>query len=131
MRVANPVTILLVDSDEKDRTYYAQRLKLCSPEYVILEAKDGTSALRLCESYRVNCIVTELNLPDLSALELLLRVIPPTSVPRIALIVLAQCVLPNIAQLARDNGAQACLMKRFNPSGNLRSRGEARGMRPD
>lgn len=85
----------------------------------ILEAKDGTSALRLCESYRVNCIVTELNLPDLSALELLLRVIPPTSVPRIALIVLAQCVLPNIAQLARDNGAQACLMKRFTSGDDL------------
>lgn len=119
MRVANPVTILLVDNDDKDRSYYAQRLRVCSPEYVILEAKNGTSALQLCESHRINCIVTELDLPDMSAFQLLLSAIPPTSVPRVAVIVLAQFVLPNIAQLARDNGAQACLMKRFTSGDDL------------
>ncbi|HKU53676.1 MAG TPA: hypothetical protein VJQ25_14485, partial [Nitrospira sp.] len=61
MSVPNPVTILLVDNDEKDRSYYGQRLKVCSPEYVILEANTGISALQLCQSHRISCIVTELD----------------------------------------------------------------------
>lgn len=119
MSVPNPVTILLVDNDEKDRSYYGQRLKVCSPEYVILEANTGISALQLCQSHRISCIVTELDLPDMSAFELLLRAVPSGSVPRVAVIILAQFVLPNIAQLARANGAQACLMKRFTSGDDL------------
>ena len=34
-------TILLIDADDSDRTYYANQLKLSSPEAIILEAKDG------------------------------------------------------------------------------------------
>jgi hypothetical protein len=51
--------------------------------------------------------------------QLLLRAIPPKSVPRVAVIVLARFVLRNIAQLARDNRVQACLMKRFTSGDDL------------
>jgi CheY-like chemotaxis protein len=58
-----PTTILLVDSFDKDRTYYTDRLKNSLPDCAILEAKDGQTALDLYHSRRVDCIVTELQLP--------------------------------------------------------------------
>ena len=120
MRITPPTTnILLIDNDDNDRSYYAHRLKMCSPEYVILEARDGTSALRLYDSQKINCIVTEIDLPDISTFQLLLTVVPPVRVPRVAFIILARFVLPSIAQLARDNGAQSCLMKRLTSADDL------------
>ena len=54
-----------------DRTYYANQLKLSSPEAIILEAKDGQAGLGLRKAQKVDCIVTDFTLPDMSSFELL------------------------------------------------------------
>ena len=105
-------TILLVDGNDKDRTYYVDRIKSALPDYIVLEAKDGLSGLNLYHSRRVDCIVTELHLPDMSGFELLLEVNPHASKPEVAVIILARMAWRAVIDMAKDNGAQAFLVKR-------------------
>src|SRR4029079_11896110 len=57
-------TILLIDGNDHEHTYYADRLKCFIPDCVVLEAKDEKSALKVYKSRRVDCIVHEIFLPD-------------------------------------------------------------------
>jgi DNA-binding NarL/FixJ family response regulator len=106
-------TILLIDANDKDRTYYADRLKFLIPDCVVLEAKDGRTGLELHKSRRVDCIVTELYLPDMSAFELLLTVVPRASAPTVPVVILTRNAIPTLSDLAKINGAQAVLVKRL------------------
>jgi CheY-like chemotaxis protein len=119
----NPATttILLVDGNDKDRTYYADRLKAFMPDCVFLEAKDGQSGLELYKSRPVDCIVTELHLADMSGLELLVEVVPRSSQPQVAVIILTRTsiAVPALADITRNNGAQAFLIKPFTSGDEL------------
>ena len=79
----------------------------------MLEAHDGRSGLELYESQNVDCIVTELPLPDMSGFELLIEAIPYASQPQVAVIILAGVASKTLADIARINGAQAFLAKRI------------------
>ncbi len=114
-------TILLIDNDDRDRTYYANQLKLSSPEAIILEAKDGQAGLELCKAQKVDCIVTDFTLPDMSSFELLSDVNPAEGVSAMAMIILARYAIPALADLARRNGIQAFLMKRLTSGEDLTS----------
>ena len=57
-------TILLIDGNDHEHTYYADRLKCAISDCVVLEAKDGKSALKVYKSRRVDCILHEILLPD-------------------------------------------------------------------
>jgi DNA-binding NarL/FixJ family response regulator len=111
-------TILLIDGYEKDRTYYVDRLKASLPTSVILEAKDGQSALALLPR-SVDCIVLELVLPDISAFEVLLRLVPLVKHQTVAVVMLARETIPSIADLARQYGAQSVLIKRLTSGEDL------------
>src|SRR5690242_18175308 len=66
-------SVLLIDGNDTDRAYFAEGVKSCSPDYLILEAKDGASGLDLYRrSQRVDCVVLELDLPDRSGFEVLI-----------------------------------------------------------
>jgi DNA-binding NarL/FixJ family response regulator len=114
-----PTIILLVDSHDKDRTYYTDRLKNSLPDCVILEARDGQTGLDLYHSRRVDCIVTELQLPDMSGFELLVNVVPRASYPTVAVVVLTHSSTPGLSDLAKKNGAQALLVKRLTAGDEL------------
>ena len=105
-------TILLIDGNDKDRTYYADRIKSALPASVVLEAKDGQSGLNMYHLRRIDCIVTELHLPDMSGFELLMEVNPHASEPEVAVIILARMAWKALTDMAKDNGAQAFLIKR-------------------
>jgi DNA-binding NarL/FixJ family response regulator len=104
-------TVLLIDSFQDDRQYWAERLHISSPNYVILEADTGAAGLALCQSQRVDCVVLELNLPDMPGLEVLIKLVPRILQPETAVIVLSRVSYLAIGQLAKDNGAQAFLFK--------------------
>ena len=112
-------TILLIDDNVNDRTYYADRIKFALPHCNVLEAKDGQSGLELYKSRRIDCIVTELFLPDMSGMEVLLEVIPRASRPVIAVIILTRAILPALADLTRRNGAQTVMVKRSTAGDDL------------
>ena len=114
MSLDNPATIvLLIDHIDKDRTYYAERIRFGLPDCQVLEAHDGRSGLELYKSQNVDCIVTELTLPDMSGFELLIEAIPHASQPQVAVIILAGVASKTLADIARINGAQAFLAKRI------------------
>ena len=104
-------SVLLIDESQDQRTYWSNQLKTCSPDYEILEAADGRAALDLYLSRRIDCVVLELDLPDQTGFQLLLRLVPLASKPRIAVIVLTTISHQSLWELAKDNGAYACFYK--------------------
>lgn len=106
-------SVLLVDSNANDRAFYADGLKRCSPDYLILEATDGRSGLDRYRSRRIDCVVLELALPDQSGFALLVDLLPIPSRPNVAVIVRTQHVYRGIWEFARQNGAYACFVKRY------------------
>jgi DNA-binding NarL/FixJ family response regulator len=109
--MAHSTTVLLIDSDMGDRESWAQRLNIESSDYLILKADTGERGLAICESQRVDCVVTELSLPDMSGFEIIVRLVPRASHPEIPVIVLTDLTLPALAKLALTNGAQAYFQK--------------------
>jgi CheY-like chemotaxis protein len=104
-------TILFVDSFEDARKYYVQRLSMSSPEYVILEADTAAEGLSLCKSLRIDCVVAELDLPDMSGFHLLLDLVPRVLHPEIAVIILTHIDVATLPEHALKNGALAYLVK--------------------
>lgn len=108
--ISPAIAVLLIDSHE-GRQYWSHRLKTSSPDYVIVEADTGAAALRVCESQRIDCVVTELALPDMSGFKVLATLLPSLSGREIPVIVLTHNTLEEMAALAFKNGARGYLMK--------------------
>jgi len=72
MEVArSATTILFIDAHKADREYWKQHLTSASPDYVVLEAATGAEGLAICESQRIDCVITEFTLPGMSGFEVL------------------------------------------------------------
>ena len=112
-------TILFIDHHDDDRQYWVQRLRMSSPDYVILEASTGKSGITICRSQRVECIISELTLPDMSGFDVLLQLVPKPRHPEIALIFLTRLILAPMKDLALNNGAQAYLVKSHSSGDEL------------
>ena len=120
MRIDHPsTTILLIDHHDDDRQYWVHRLRMSSPDSVILEASTGKAGLAICQSQRVECIVSELTLPDMSGFEVLLQLVPKPRHPEIAFIFLTRPTLPPMKDLALRNGALAYLFKAHSSGDEL------------
>jgi CheY-like chemotaxis protein len=114
-------TILLIDHQDDDRQYWVQRLRMSSPGYVILEASSGKAGLAICQSQRVDCIVSELTLPDMSGFEVLVQMVPEPLHPELAFIFFTRLTLAPMKDLALRNGAHAYLFKTHSSGDELAS----------
>lgn len=108
---ASATTILLIDDHDTDRTYYAEKIRTGIHDCRVLEAWDGQSGLDLYRSRRIDCIISELYLPDMSGYELLHEVVPRMGQPEIPIILLASIARMGLADMAKAHGAQALLWK--------------------
>lgn len=104
-------TVLLIDPHKQDREYWVKRLLSSSPDYAVVEAETGAAGLAICRSQRVDCVITELTLPDMSGFAVLVKLVRRAYRPEVAVIMLSQTTLPRMAQLAMRNGAQAYLIQ--------------------
>src|SRR6266571_436788 len=121
-------SVLLIDGNAADRAFYADGLKSCSADYLILEATDGESGLDLYRrSQRIDCVVLEFALPDGSAFEVLVDLIPFVHRPNVAVIVLTRFGYRGLWELAKQNGAHACLLKQHT-SGDVLDKGIQRAV---
>jgi CheY-like chemotaxis protein len=111
--------VLFIDESKKQRTFWANQLKSCSAEYEILEASDGQSGLDLCRSRRIDCVVLEPSLPDGSGFKTLMKLVPIASRPQIAVVVLTHMTQHSLLELAKENGAYTCLVKKFTSGDHL------------
>jgi DNA-binding NarL/FixJ family response regulator len=116
--VSDATTVLLIDDDPHYRVHYAHRLHKSSSNYDVVEAATGRSGLDICARQPINCVVLEIDLPDMSGFEVMARLVPRVYHPEIAVIVLTR--LPNkfLLDLAIKNDAQAAFQKTVG-SGDL------------
>jgi DNA-binding response OmpR family regulator len=104
-------TVLIIDGKDTDRQYYACRLRVYSRDYDVVEAKDAETGLALYRSRTIDCVLLELDLPDRSGFGVLVDLVPLVKRPEIAVIVLTSLTQYGLHELARRNGAWACLVK--------------------
>jgi CheY-like chemotaxis protein len=104
-------TILFIDDDKENREHWLNEVKRLSPHFAFLEADDGQSGLRLCTSQNVDCVVLDLDLPDMSGFEILLTLKADPKLRSIPVVVLTRLPSRVIHELAKDNGAYECLVK--------------------
>ena len=104
-------TILFIDHHVDDRQRWVRRLRVSFPDYVVLEASTGKAGLEICRSQPVECVISELTLPDMSGFEVLLKLVLKPRHPEIAFIFLTRLTLSPMRHLALNNGALAYLVK--------------------
>ncbi|HEY6085260.1 MAG TPA: response regulator [Nitrospira sp.] len=105
------ITVLLIDGNAKDRLYYTQRLQKSSPDYCILEGSNGQSGLNICRSNAIDCVVLELDLPDMSGFQVLVNLVPVARTPEITVIVLTRFPYKSLLDAVKMIGAQAAFQK--------------------
>jgi PleD family two-component response regulator len=104
-------SILLIDGHDNERQYYAQRLQASSADYDVVQAATGQSGLDICARQQIDCVILEIDLPDMSGFEVLVKLNPHPRHPDIAVIVLTGLSNYFLLELALKNGAQAALHK--------------------
>jgi len=111
-------TVLVIDDNDGDRKYWCEALKTSAHNYTVLEASNGQSGLKLCRSQRIDCIVLDLDMPE-SGFYVLFDLIRDRTRPQIAVVILTHLLAPNVLEMAKHNGAQACLAKQTTSAQDL------------
>ena len=109
--MSDATTILLIDDDHHYRYYNAQRLHASSLNYDVVQAATGRSGLDICARQPIDCVVLEIDLPDMSGFEVLAKLVTRTYRPEIPVIVLTRFPNQFLLDLAIKNGAQAAFQK--------------------
>ena len=105
-----PATILIIDDNEDDLRYWSDSLRRSGANFAVLESSSVAAGLNLCREKPVDCVVLDLDMPE-SGFHALLELVPDRHRPQIAVIVLTHLPHPNLFEMAKHNGAQACLLK--------------------
>lgn len=105
------ITVLLIDGNQQDRDCFTRRLRVYSPDYDVVQATSGKSGLDCCARQPIDCVILEIDLPDMSGFEVLAKLVPRVYRPEIAVIVLTGLTNPYLLELAIKNGAQAAFCK--------------------
>jgi CheY-like chemotaxis protein len=63
--MSDATTVLLIDDDPRSRDYNAQRLHASSVNYDVVHAATGRSGLDICARQPIDCVVLEIDLPDI------------------------------------------------------------------
>jgi len=100
--------VLVVDGYDQDRAYYVQRLKYSLPDFAIYEACDGKAGLDLCSFRKIDCVILEIDLPDISGFEVLVNLVPIVHYPEVAVIVLTRLTNQGILEFALKERRTSC-----------------------
>jgi len=119
--MSDAISILFIDGNHRDREYYAWRLHASQLRYDIAHAATGRAGLDHCARQPIECVVLELDLPDMSGFEVLAKLVRSACHPEMAVVVLTGLPNPYLLELALKNGAQAALQK-MTPSGRMLER---------
>jgi CheY-like chemotaxis protein len=103
-------TVLLIDDDEADLKHWSDTVRNLSSSYTVLNALDCKSGLAICGDQTVDCVLLDLDMPE-SGFRALLELVPDRQRPPIAVIILTHLVHPSLGEMAKQNGAQAWMVK--------------------
>jgi len=108
--LSEPISILLIDANHHDRECYVQRLK--KSKYDVVQAATGRAGLDICARQPIDCVVLEIDLPDMSGFQVLEYLVWSASHPQMPVVVLTGLSNESFLELALKNGAQAAFQKR-------------------
>ena len=111
-------TVLIIDDNEQDLEYWSGTVRNFDSNYTVLKAHDCTAGLSICRDQTVDCVLLDLDMPE-SGFKALLDLIPDRKRPEIAVIIFTQLVHPLLAEMAKDNGALAYLVKQHTSAEEL------------
>ncbi len=106
--------VLVVDASKYMRDYMTKSLN--SKGYTVYEAVDGKNAIDVLMEHNVDVIISELNLPKVSGLELLKALSNHSQLMHLPFIVLTSDKSQAAFQEAMDSGAVGYISKPFTPS---------------
>ncbi len=106
---ASQKTVLIIDDDPLYVDLVAQGLRLAFPEFVVLSMDNGGEALALIDDQGVNLVITDLCMPEVDGLDVLLKLKEKGAV--VPTIVLSGFGATKAADLARDFGTRLFLEK--------------------
>ena len=109
--MSDATTVLLIDDDHHYRDYNVQRLHASLFNYDVVQAATGRSGLDICARQPIDCVVLEIDLPDISGFEVLAKLVTHTYRPEIPVIVLTRFPNQFLLDLAIKNGAQVAFQK--------------------
>lgn len=112
-------TVLLIDGNAKDLQYYAHRLSVSSPDYVIFEALTGQAGLDLYQSQSIDCVILELGLEDMSGFDILKKLVPIGRRPEVPVLILTRFTNQSLLEVARMSGALVTLQKDMTSGDHL------------
>ena len=110
--------ILLIDGHHRDRLYYAEHLKVSSPEYTVFQTINGQDGLDVCNAHPMDCVVLELDLPDMFGFDVLAKLNSLGRRPGMAVIILTRLDNQSLLEAALTMGARFSLRKSLT-SGDL------------
>lgn len=90
------------------------KLILTDNGYSVVEASDGLEALRRLQDNRIDCIITDINMPNLNGIELIRRIRADNSVKTLPILVLTTESEFQMIKKGRDVGATGWVVKPFN-----------------
>ena len=108
-RSPSPIRVLLAEDQTMLRGALAALLNLESDITVIAEATNGREALKLSQQHKPDVVITDIEMPERSGLELADDLKSTTSSPRV--IILTTFARPGYLRRALDAGARGYLLK--------------------
>jgi CheY-like chemotaxis protein len=109
--------VLVVDDHEPSRDLFCE--VLTSAGYAVRAASDGIHAIRHMEETRFDVVLTDLSMPQMDGLELLTEIRDRWPDSRVVLH--SNLLTSWVAELARLEGAYACLPKAHNTTQLLKT----------
>ena len=107
-------TILVVDDSDISRMIATRALK--GAGYLVIEAKDGITALELLDGRNISLTVCDLNMPNLDGLEFVTALKGMPQYQFMPVIMLTVADQDEILQRGKSAGVQAWMVKPFSPS---------------
>lgn len=104
-------TILVVDNCELMRTYLADALTISN--YETYSASNGKEALQILNLFEVDLIITELIMPVMEGIELIIALKRKLKLP-VKIIAMTDSKRVDYLNIARELGADSILTKHFN-----------------
>jgi PAS domain S-box-containing protein len=106
------LTVLIADNAAEDRAAMRDALSRDPAiRYVVIEAESGLRALELRRARKLDCLILDHHLPDLSALEALKKLAAEEGAVDCAVVVLVGAGDVRLAVKAMESGAYGCIEK--------------------
>jgi DNA-binding NarL/FixJ family response regulator len=105
------ITVLFIDDNPQDLYRWSAAIRASSKSYRVLEATNGLAGLDLFRHEKVDCVVLDLDMPQVHGFELLFDFVPNRKSSKTAVVVLTRLPYSDLHDLVKHHGAHACLVK--------------------